>query len=116
MSDGAVVEQAAGEDGVTLSAEQAEELADLLLRAQAARHRPQDVEWAIDGDGKLWLLQSRAITAIHWRTDAGQLTDADFRDGGVSARVCTPLMFSLYANAFQYSMQNFWVRTATARP
>ena len=109
LSDGAVVEQAAGEDGVTLSAAQAEKLADLLLRAQAARHRPQDVEWAIDGDGKLWLLQSRAITAIRWRTDAGQLTDADFRDGGVSARVCTPLMFSLYANAFQYSMQNFWV-------
>ena len=109
LSDGVVVEQAAGEDGVTLSPTQAEELADLLLRAQAARHRPQDVEWAIDGDAKLWLLQSRAITAIRWRTDAGQLTDADFRDGGVSARVCTPLMFSLYENAFQYSMQNFWV-------
>ena len=109
LADGTVVEHAVGHDGVILSAEQAAELADLVLRAQAARHRPQDVEWAIDGNGKLWLLQSRAITAINWRTDAGQLTDADFRDGGVSARVCTPLMFSLYQNAFQHSMQDFWV-------
>ena len=109
LADGTVVEHAVGEDGVTLSAEQAAELADLLLRAQAARHRPQDVEWAIDSNGKLWLLQSRAITAINWRTDVGQLTDADFRDGGVSARVCTPLMYSLYQNAFQDSMQKFWV-------
>jgi phosphohistidine swiveling domain-containing protein len=109
LADGTVVEHTVGEDGATLSAEQAAELADLLLRAQAARHRPQDVEWVIDGEGKLWLLQSRAITAINWRTDMGQLTDADFRDGGVSARVCTPLMYSLYHNAFQDSMQKFWV-------
>jgi len=109
LTDGAIIEHAAGHDGVTLTAGQAAELADLLLRVQAARHRPQDVEWAIDCDGKLWLLQSRAITAINWRTDMGQLTDADFRDGGVSARVCTPLMYSLYQNAFQHSMQDFWV-------
>jgi len=109
LADGTVIEDAVGQDGATLSAEQAAELALLLLRAQAVRHRPQDVEWAIDRDNKLWLLQSRAITAINWRADVGQLTDADFRDGGVSARVCTPLMYSLYQNAFQNSMQNFWV-------
>jgi phosphohistidine swiveling domain-containing protein len=109
LADGTVVEDAVGQDGATLSAEQTAELTTLLLKAQAARHRPQDVEWAIDRDNKLWLLQSRAITAINWRTDVGQLTDADFRDGGVSARVCTPLMYSLYQNAFQDAMQNFWV-------
>lgn len=109
LGDGTVVQHSPGEDGVGLKPEQTAELADLLLRVQAERHRPQDVEWAIDDDGTLWLLQSRPITAINWRTDLGQLTDADFRDGGVSARVCTPLMFSLYQNAFQHSMQEFWV-------
>ena len=109
LADGAVIKDAVGSDGATLSAAQTAELAAVLLRAQSFRGRPQDVEWAIDRDNKLWLLQSRAITAINWRTDVGQLTDADFRDGGVSARVCTPLMYSLYRNAFQDSMQNFWV-------
>lgn len=109
LMDGAVLESHVGQDGTTLSAAHTAELAELLLHIQANRHRPQDVEWAIDPAGQLWVLQTRAITTIRWRTDVEHLTDADFRDGGVSARVCTPLMFSLYRNAFQFSMQDFWV-------
>ncbi|HET6954856.1 MAG TPA: PEP/pyruvate-binding domain-containing protein [Acidimicrobiales bacterium] len=37
-------------------------LAGLARRAAAAFGGPQDVEWAIDQDGTLWLLQSRPIT------------------------------------------------------
>jgi rifampicin phosphotransferase len=37
-------------------------LAGLARRAAAAFGGPQDVEWAIDHDGRLWLLQSRPIT------------------------------------------------------
>jgi len=37
-------------------------LAGLARRAAAAFGGPQDVEWAIDHDGHLWLLQSRPIT------------------------------------------------------
>jgi pyruvate,water dikinase len=33
-------------------------------RIQAHFGTPQDIEWAIDGDGVLWLLQSRAITTL----------------------------------------------------
>lgn len=109
LADGVVVQSDTGQDGATLSVAQTAELAELLLRIQANRHRPQDVEWAIDCDGRLWVLQARAITTIAWRTDINLLTDADFRDGGISARVCTPLMFSLYRNAFENSMQSFWV-------
>jgi pyruvate,water dikinase len=37
-------------------------LAGLARRAAAAFGGPQDIEWAIDHDGHLWMLQSRPIT------------------------------------------------------
>ncbi|WP_084489117.1 aminotransferase class III-fold pyridoxal phosphate-dependent enzyme [Nocardia niwae] len=116
LSDGEVVAREAGDEDVRLDGADTEALAALLLAVQARRHRPQDIEWAIDGDGALWLLQSRAVTAISWRTDIDQFSDADLRDGGVSARVCTPMMFSLYDNAFQYSMQRFFEGLGLAGP
>ena len=39
------------------------ELATLARRAGEVFDRPQDVEWAYDRDGRLWLLQSRPVTA-----------------------------------------------------
>lgn len=56
---------------------------------------PQDIEFAIES-GELWILQSRPITRISFVNEIGQWTNADFRDGGVSCTVCTPLMWSLY--------------------
>jgi len=116
LRDGDVVERDPGGENVELAEATTAALAALLLEVQAFRHRPQDIEWAVDRDGTLWLLQSRAITAISWRTDIDQFSDADLRDGGVSARVCTPMMFSLYDNAFQFSMQAFFERLKLAEP
>lgn len=56
---------------------------------------PQDVEFAIEG-GTLYILQSRPITRIGFAGEPGEWTNADFRDGGVSSGVCSPLMWSLY--------------------
>jgi pyruvate,water dikinase len=39
-------------------------LVRLARRAEQLFHGPQDIEWACDADGGLWLLQSRPITAI----------------------------------------------------
>ena len=47
-----------------LNAAQALAVADLARRCEKFFGRPQDIEWAIDGDGKLWLLQSRPITTL----------------------------------------------------
>jgi rifampicin phosphotransferase len=46
-----------------IGSEVARRAAALARQAEAARLAPQDVEWAIAGD-RLWLLQSRPITAL----------------------------------------------------
>ncbi len=47
-----------------LSDSDALEIAGLARAAERFFGRPQDIEWAIDGEGELWLLQSRPITAL----------------------------------------------------
>lgn len=78
------------------------------LARDAQRHfgTPQDIEFAIDRE-HLWLLQSRPITRITHPTDRGAWTNADFRDGGVSASVCSPLMWSLYERVWSEALLGF---------
>ncbi|WP_306368080.1 PEP/pyruvate-binding domain-containing protein [Nocardiopsis sp. CC223A] len=47
-----------------LSVSEVEDLHALGLRLQEHFGAPQDVEWAIDADGVLWTLQSRAVTTL----------------------------------------------------
>ena len=44
---------------------QAADLARLGLRVERYFGSPQDTEWAIDADGRLWLTQSRPITTLY---------------------------------------------------
>lgn len=48
---------------------QIEALADAALAAERLFGTPQDIEWAIDRPGRVWLVQSRPITATAPRTD-----------------------------------------------
>lgn len=86
-------------------------VANLVEHAVAIQEyygKPQDIEWAIDHEDKLYILQSRPITTFVARDDTPELTNADFKDGGVSARVCTPLMYSLYREALKDSMGSYF--------
>jgi phosphohistidine swiveling domain-containing protein len=67
---------------------------------------PQDIEFAIE-NGELFILQSRPITRIQFAPGIGEWTNADFRDGGVSAGVCTPLMWSLYDFIWEATLKGF---------
>ncbi len=52
-------------DGMILENIKWREIAALAKKAEAhAGGKPQDIEWAIDGNSMLWLLQSRPITTI----------------------------------------------------
>jgi pyruvate,water dikinase len=68
-----------------LDADLATRVADLARRAEATRGAPQDIEWAVE-QGRLWLLQSRPITALPvapaieapkgtWQKDAGHFPE-----------------------------------------
>jgi phosphohistidine swiveling domain-containing protein len=63
------VEQTAGGPGAQnqpcLTDAQIRELAALGSKAEAHYGAPQDTEWALDGDGKVWLTQSRPITTLY---------------------------------------------------
>ncbi|TWF79638.1 pyruvate,water dikinase [Pseudonocardia hierapolitana] len=57
--------QVTGGAGSCLTDAQATALAATGRRVEAHFGTPQDIEWAVDGDGELWLTQSRPITTLH---------------------------------------------------
>ncbi|WP_433287986.1 PEP/pyruvate-binding domain-containing protein [Pseudonocardia sp. CA-142604] len=65
---GGGTEQVSRADGAarsSLTDAQITSLVTLGRRVEAYYRAPQDIEWAIDGDGALWLTQSRPITTLH---------------------------------------------------
>src|SRR5258708_26781302 len=54
-----------GSGEACLSDEQIRALAELGARVEAHYRAPQDIEWAIDASGQLWLLQARPITTLY---------------------------------------------------
>jgi pyruvate,water dikinase len=84
------------------------QLADLCSRAQRVFGYPLDLEWAY-ADGQVWLLQARPVTTITHTGLHDVWTTANFRDGGVSAEVCTPYMWSLYEYVWNQAFRDFLV-------
>lgn len=105
--EGKIVKETINDEGTRISEENLKELIDLSIKIQAHYGTPQDIEWAVGPDYKVYILQSRPITTFTPREDRPELTNADFKDGGVSARVCTPLMFSVYREAMRISMGDY---------
>lgn len=56
--------QTGGPEDGPLTRTQLRDLARLARRAAAVFGGPQDIEFAFDDDGRLWLLQSRPVTAL----------------------------------------------------
>ena len=59
-----------GDDGPRIRRSDRRRLVGLARRAELAFGSPQDIEWAIDERGELWLLQARPVTTVA-ATDAG---------------------------------------------
>ncbi len=83
-----------------------DEIERVARKIQRHYGRPQDIEFAIES-GTLYILQTRPITRIAFAPTVGEWTNADFRDGGVSSDVCTPLMWSLYDFIWEDTLKRF---------
>jgi pyruvate,water dikinase len=121
-----------------LSAEQTGTVAALARRVADRYGRPQDVEWAIDRDGRLWLLQARPMTAlpepVSWTPPGPGLWMRNFRLGEWLPEAVTPLfatwLLPLLENGFldgmhasvgirvpfRYTLVNGWYYTAAPIP
>jgi phosphohistidine swiveling domain-containing protein len=79
-----------------LTARQAQAVVQLAIRvADRFRGQPQDIEWAIDHQGRLWLLQARPMTAVpepvSWTAPGPGLWMRNFRLGEWLPEALTPL-------------------------
>jgi rifampicin phosphotransferase len=81
--------------GEVLTARQAQAVADLARKIADRYRRPQDIEWAIDREGRLWLLQARPMTAVpepvSWTAPGPGLWSRNFRLGEWLPEAVTPL-------------------------
>lgn len=93
-----------------LKKEQLNSLMDTLLRIQMFFGYPCDIEFAYE-EGKLYILQARPITKIIYSKVFDQWTTANFKDGGVSATVCKPYMWSLYEYVWEIILKRFLLQT-----
>ena len=93
-----------------LSEDAVEKYAGIFSDIQHFFGYPCDIEFAI-ADEKLYILQARRITKIGYNGIVDMWTTADFKDGGVSATVCTPYMWSLYEYIWEFSLRSFIVRS-----
>src|SRR6185436_10637458 len=121
-----------------LTARQASTVAELARRIADRYGRPQDVEWAIDRQDRLWLLQARPMTAlpdpVSWPPPGPGLWMRNFRLGEWLPEPVTPLFATwllpvledgyldgMYASIgirvpFRYALVNGWYSNATPIP
>ena len=95
-------------DNHILTDSRVEEYAKVFFDIQSFYGFPCDIEFAVK-DSVLYILQCRRITKIKYNDIKDLWTTADFKDGGVSATVCTPYMWSLYEYIWEYSLRKFIV-------
>ncbi len=79
---------------------------EIFLKIQLLYGYPCDIEFAIK-ENKLYILQARRITKIKYLDYKELWSTADFKDGGVSATICYPYMWSLYEYIWEYTLRKF---------
>lgn len=96
--------------GSLLSDDLLKECLESFKKIQMYYGYPCDIEFAI-AKNKVYILQCRRITSIKYQSVEDVWTTADFKEGGVSATVCKPLMWSLYEWVFDKAMRDFIVHS-----
>jgi len=106
-----------------ISRRQAINVAKEARRIADARGTPQDIEWAIDADGALWILQVRPMTAlppdVSWDSPAPGAYTRMLRFGEWIGEPVTPLFESWLLTAMEDRMHALfreWMGQIAPRP
>jgi pyruvate,water dikinase len=83
-------------DAPALADDQLAELCQLGRQVQALFGCPQDVEWAFDADGALWLLQARPITTLGKEQIFDNSNIVESYPG-----ICSPLTYSFARRGYE---------------
>ncbi|MEU4421732.1 PEP/pyruvate-binding domain-containing protein [Actinoplanes sp. NPDC024001] len=135
---GTALTRPAADGTPVLTRERATAVAALARRVEEHCGGPQDVEWAFDRDGRLWLLQARPMTAVPepaaWDAPGPGLWMRNFRLGEWLPEAVTPLFATWLLPAleagfldgmrqsigvvapFRYALVNGWYYNATPIP
>jgi len=95
--------------GGLLGESEARRIAGLARKCEQHFGRPQDIEWAIDPEGKLWLLQSRPITTLGTTPDPDD-THRVWDNSNIAESyggVTTPLTFSFARRIYESVYREF---------
>ncbi len=102
---------------------QAAQIAEQARRIEADRRAPQDVEWAIDGQGALWIVQARPMTAlppeVSWDSPAPGAFSRALRFGEWIPEPVTPLFESWLLSTMEESLHaqlRTWIGQHAPRP
>ena len=103
--------------GGFLSPADVRNLAGLALRLERQLGRPQDIEWSIDVDGRLWILQTRPITAVSTATATGGATVL-WSNANVNENFpepISPLLYSIAAPGYYHYFRNLGLAFGISR-
>ena len=102
---------------------QAAQIAEQARRIEADRRAPQDVEWAIDGQGALWIVQARPMTAlppeVSWDSPAPGAFSRALRFGEWIPEPVAPLFESWLLSTMEESLHaqlRTWIGQHAPRP
>ena len=112
--------ETAGIDGTaSFAPEQVLELSRLSLRLEAQLGAAQDIEWAIDQDGVLWILQTRPITtSTGGDGDPNRRPDVLWSNANVNEnfpRAISPLLYSIAEAGYYHYFRNLGLAFGVSR-